>query len=278
MKKLIIILLSIVFVSSSFSQESTSGPVSKSGIPFLPAAGDIAIGADALPYLEYLGNLFNNSDDNSLNLGSQSLYLRYHLDETSAIRAILKINSSLTTNRYYVRDDAAFFADPLSNAKVEDKFSNSKNEFILNLGYQKSRGYGKLRGIYGAQINYEFSRTINSYQYGNNITVVNPNPTDSWGMGNERTLEIDNGINHTFGLGVLGGVEYYFLPKICIGGEVGLNFAFTWASQKNTKTEVLIGNEIVTKNTLDAPSGLKNRSLQTIRPANYGGLYLLFHF
>ena len=45
--------------------DDDNGDKSKGGIPILPVAGDIAIGAEALPYLEYLGNMFNNTEDNT---------------------------------------------------------------------------------------------------------------------------------------------------------------------------------------------------------------------
>ena len=269
----------MLFVSAQGQEQTSTSvtPVSKSGIPILPAAGDIAIGADALPYLNYLGNIFNNTSNNTLNLGSQSLYFRYYLSENTALRAILKISSGLNIQKMYVDDDAAVFADPLSQAKLEDKRSISTNGYNLNLAYQISRGYGRLRGFYGVQVNYGLDRQKDTYAYGNNITVANPSPSNAFGMGATRTLEIDFGMNQTVGAGLLAGVEYYFLPKICIGGEVGLNYTFSWGSQSNRTFEQLIGSKVETRDVLNAP-GNKTHLLGTIRPANYGGLYLLFHF
>lgn len=269
-----------MFTISIFAQDQTSANLevkSKEGVPVLPAAGDIAIGADALPYLNYIGNIFNNTANNTLNLGSQSLYFRYHFSERTALRAILRINSSTNIQSRYVQDDAAVFVDPLSQLKLEDKYTVNTNGYNLNIAFQKSRGYGRLRGIYGFQVNYGFARIQEQYAYGNNITVTNPVPSNAWGMGAARTKEIDNGLNQTVGAGILAGVEYYFMPKICIGGEVGLNYAFTWGSQTNRKVEQLIGTQVVETDIINTPGNVSH-NLGTVRPANYGGLYLLFHF
>lgn len=288
MKNLYIIFLSLLFVAAQ-AQEQTSGeaaPVSKSGVPILPSAGDIAIGADALPYLNYIGNMFNGHAGNGLVLPAKNnIYLRYHISDNSAIRAILTINKTVAYNSVYVADDAARFANPLSQALVEDKMTTSINGYGINIAYQLNRGYGRLRGFYGAQINYGFARTVQNFAYGNNITVANPQPTSTNFIGNlnfkpntlERDLEIDGGIAQNAGLGIVAGVEYYFLPKICIGGEIALGYNYNWGSQSNKQTEELIGSTVEKMDKPNAP-GNSAHVLGTIRPANYGGLYLMFHF
>ena len=279
MKNIIILFLLTLFVSAQ-AQESTStaNPPSKGGVPTLPAAGDFAIGIDVLPYLQFLGNSFNNTSGNTFNPKSTNLYLRYHLSESSAIRAIVSVVNNKNINRVYVADDAARFADPLSQAQVEDKTVTTTNGINLNLAFQKSRGYGNLRGLYGAQVNYGFNNTNSDFQYGNNITVANSSPSTSTGKLATRPIEVIGGKAQTVGVGALGGVEYYFLPKVCIGFEIGLGYSLSWQTQSSGKSEQLIGTEVVKTNTAISPASISNSNLSTGTVTNYSGLYVMFHF
>ncbi len=279
MNRLIIVLIifSCVLSSNLISQEQTSA-ASGSSSNRLPQAGDISFGIDALPYLNYIGNIFNNTANNTLALGSNRAYLRYFLSDETAIRAIISINSTTNITKSYVQDDAAVFADPLSQAKVIDKTISSNRGYGLNLGFMKFRGYERVRGFYGVQIGYFYNRNISRYEYGNAMTVANPSPSTSFlGRVAERTLENDNGIVQSIGGGGFIGVEYFFLPKICIGGELSLSFVYTWGSQSNTKTETILNGERIEKNNVVSP-GNKSYVLTTFRPATYGGLYVMFHF
>lgn len=290
MKKILIYSLLAILSVGAFAQDDVL--TSKKGIPVLPQAGDIAIGADALPYLEYIGNIFNNTDGNTLDLGSQNLYFRYYLDNSTAIKVNLSISKNKANNNYYVQDDAARAADPASMAMVEDRETMTNNSTSIMIGYQKTRGYGRLLGFYGAQVGYGYSRTKYEYQYGNAITAANQNPTDYWDFGGERPLyadfdvnalgstspdEIEGGIEHMVALGGFAGVEYYFLPKVCIGGEVSLMYTRTWSTQSDYTTEFFDGQSAAERKTQVSP-GHSGSSLQTMRPATYSGLYLMFHF
>ena len=50
-----------------------------------------------------------------------------------------------------------------------------------------------------------------------------------------RAIEYNNGAVNAFQLGGFVGVEYYILPKICIGGEYSLMYKTSWGSQSNAK-------------------------------------------
>ena len=263
-----------MFTALLQAQDTEQASVSKSGSTsdILPAAGDIALGADALPYLNYLGNMFNNTANNTLALGKQNLYFRYYLTETTALRLILGINSTNNINNYYVQDDAALSADPLSQAKLIDKENVYIKGIDINVGYMMTRGYNRLRGFYGAQLGYGFNRTSFDYQYGNSLTIANSAPsaanTTQFAGGRlaKRLLEKDNGLVQNINAGLFMGVEYYFLPKICIGGEVTLNFQYQWGSQSNSKYEQVVGSQIVQTDEVAAP-GNKTIFLGTWRPA-----------
>jgi hypothetical protein len=263
---------------------TASGPVSKSGVAILPAAGDFAIGIDALPYINFLGNMFNDSYDQSLNPYSNNIYLRYHLSETDAVRVILSISNNTNIHREYLQDDAARFADPLSQALVQDKRTSANKSMSINIAYQKNRGYGRLRGIYGAQINYGYGSSSSTYQYGNKFTTANSSPNTfnfsnyTVGRVNERSTIVDDGISQSAGIGAIGGIEYYFMPKTCIGFEIDLGCSVNWKSQGFQTTEQLSGSSIVEMDKPYSPSGLTARGINTFTVANYTGLYVMFHF
>lgn len=280
MKNIILVVIIALFASNISAQETDSILRSKKGIPILPQAGDWAIGADAGPYLNYFGNLFNNSTYNDLDLGNQTLYLRYFLTDKSAVRFLVGLYKSNTINRYNVRDDAAYFQNPLSRDVTEDKSTVNNTETDFDLGYQIFRGYGRLRGFYGAHVTYSLSRSRTEYTYGNPMTSANPTPSSYFSYnGDARTLESDGGYYHSVGIGLIGGVEYYFAPKICIGGELTLTGYNTWKSEGNSKTQLWNGSQVVEMDTENSPAGRTSTGVYTHQPSNFNGsLYLMFHF
>lgn len=280
MKNIILIVIVALFTFNISAQETDSILRSKKGTPILPQAGDWAIGADAAPYLNYFGNLFNNSTYNDLDLGNQTLYLRYFLTDKSAVRLLVGLNKSNDISRYNVRDDAAYFQNELSLKETEDKSIENETETNLDLGYQIFRGYGRLRGFYGAHLTYSLNRTRVEYTYGNPMTSANPTPSSYFNYnGNARTLESDGGYYHSVGAGLIGGVEYYFAPKICIGGELTLTVYNTWKTQGNSTTEHWNGSKIVEMDAENSPAGRTSTGVYTHQPSNFNGsLYLMFHF
>ena len=280
--KILIILLSLVTLGVSAQVTTDSVLHSKKGIPILPQKGDWAIGVDALPYLNFAGNIFNNTSGNTLDLGSQTIYGRYFVANNAAIRLMISVNQGSSLGKYYVRDDAAFFADPLSRAQTEDALKHKYTGFGLGIGYQKFRGYGKLRGFYGAQIGFNINRDQYEYTYGNPITVANAKPSMSWtyNSDNSRVLLVDNGYDYSAYIGGLAGVEYYFAPKICIGGEVTLSLTNSWVSQANSKYERLNGSVVETFEKATSPAGRTNTSLNSSEYSGVfgGSLYVIFHF
>lgn len=285
MKKLVIS-LSIILVSiAATAQQADSVLRSKKGIPILPQKGDWGIGVDALPYLNYLGNIFNNTSNNTLSVGEQTVYGRYFIANNAALRLMISVNQGSSMSHYYVRDDAAYFANNLSQAQTEDSYKSKYSTIAFGIGYQKFRGYGRLKGFYGAQVGFGLSRNQYEYTYGNPITVANATPSingnmPAYGSDNSRRLLTDNGINYRVGAGLLSGVEYYFAPKICIGGEVSLTFAHEWKTQGNSKFERLNNTIVETIEKADSPAGRTNTYVQSYQYAGYfgGNLYVVFHF
>ncbi|MCW3807192.1 hypothetical protein [Plebeiibacterium marinum] len=273
-KSTIVAALALLFTCSIMAQNNTIQ--NKHGIAYLPQAYDWAIGADASPYLEYLGNLFNGTENNELDLGNQNLYFRYYITNKSAIRINLSIGNSTNKEFYYINNEANI--DPLNMYNmVEDMKKTQKNSYSVLIGLQKSRGYGRLKGFYGLQVGYQYSKESIFYEYGNAFSAANQTPGNYWDFETSRPTEINKGKSNGITGGGFVGVEFYILPKICIGGECSLMYTKTWQSQSYSTFEQWSNDRVISVDIPETP-GNKTSNLETARPATYSGLYLMFHF
>lgn len=270
-------ILSIVFVAllstAIFAQEESA--------PVLPKAGDIAIGIDATPFLDYAGNLLSAAGTNTLNLGvgCQTLYGRYYIADDAAIRFSLNVNNTAAVTKTLVTDQIAFAADPLTDKTVTDEVKTKNNSVGITIGYQKFRGEGKLRGFYGGQIGYTYAKAgIVDRVFGNDITsTYNPGV---------RILESTPSATSTIGLGGVIGVEYYIAPKICVGLDLNLTWAVTMAnSYAETTVEYWDGVALkrVEETSIEEESAGEvktyNRATTTsVGTAAGGNIYVMFAF
>jgi hypothetical protein len=286
MKKYISVLFTLLFLISSISAQeeaaSSAALTNKKGIPILPKKGDYAIGISADLILNSIGIMFNNTDFNYVDLSSYTLYGKYYIADNAAVRVYLDLENSKKVGKAYVPDDAARLADPTSTAQLTDTRSYKDNYVGIGLSYQKYRGYGRLQGFYGVYGNYTQGRTQTEYTYGNTITEANPDPSNNWNNHDNndvlgRTLYDDGGFGRTLGLGLLGGVELFFMPKASIGVEINLGYSYFWSSQSNAKYEKWDGGKVFEYNRPSSPGG-HTSNLNTYLPSTYGGLFLMFHF
>lgn len=272
MKKSLILLSSaFLFAVSTFAQEE-GGVTSKSGAAVLPEAGDWSIAVDASPFFRYVGNFFNNTSNNAApTWGSYNnpyvITGKYMVDATTAYRGVLGIYkyNEYNTNRIMMAmpqpTPNTFFADSLSF--TTDTYRYSSSSIVLGGGYEKRRGHGRLQGSYGGEILFAFDEgSTEKFTYGNALTqntdVFNPNvdpenPTYTTNWGNnyynnqiEEVAGIDEGrllerkTGPAFGIGVRGfiGVEYFFVPKMSIGGEFGWGLGFNRVERVTETWEV----------------------------------------
>jgi len=296
MKKSLIILLIAIIPIGMLAQDSTvtkktATPelISKHGIPILPQVGDFAIGVDVIPYINFLGSTFS-SGGNTLNpITSNTLYGKYYLDNNSAIRFELYTSHNDSKINNYVVDDAAVFINANSNAQVVDELKTNSHKYGIAAGYQKYRGYGRLRGTYGAQVSYSRENSIDAYTYGNQMNALNATPTttanwSSFAVANpaQRLLKSNFGVTNGLGITALAGVEYFILPKICIGGEVGLSLVYSWSKQSNATYEEMQNlSGTPTRMEIDRATSPGNTdfSINTFQyGAPAGRIYVLFHF
>ena len=292
MKNIIIAFLLILVSCAVIAQEtedvamstSSSQLTNKKGMAILPASGDFALGVGAEPILDYFGNFFGKTNNNDFSFTDYTIYGKYYLSSTTAVKASVLVSNSYNVTRFFVDDDAALYIDPLSETKTIDKRNYRSNSLSIDLAYQKYRGYGRLQGFYGISVGYGYSRTVNKYQYGNTITEDNQSPTSvtNWSSGTsssvaERTLETDGGLTRTISAGPVVGIEYFFAPKMSIGAEANLLYTHSWSTESNNKTERWENGRVREVDTEVSPGNL-SRSLRTYGLGTYGNLFFYFHF
>ncbi len=258
MKKLLLSLcLSCCVVAAVSAQEITDerskGTVTtKSGQYILPVAGDFAIGIQMNPFLNYFGNMFNNTANNQApwfgNNGVEdlTLYGKYFLEDNIAIRAKLHLNIGSAHYQGTVTNDELVGSNPLNSlATTIDTKKDGFTEISLNIGYELRRGYGRLQGFYGAEVMLGYEGGSIDYEYGNPMTALNQAPSSTMfesdpvisGPMGSRPIHTSKGTAFHMGLGAFAGVEYFIAPKLSIGGEIGLGFMFSRRGQTETEVE-----------------------------------------
>lgn len=285
MKKIILFLIGIFLVGSiSFSQEDTSSQgllfQSKKGVPILPEAGDIALGINAIPLLNYVGNVMNGSVFNTTNFNfvdvNQTIYIKYFLDSKTAVRAKIRIAKNSTINNQYVIKDQ-LVPDPLD--VVEDKYISSFSTVYLNLGYElRSAKPRRAQGFYGGEVTLGFGTSTDKYEYGNSITLdfTNPSYTNFGNNISANGRETDRDYGKTFNAGLRGfiGIEYFFAPKLSLGGEFGWGFTYNTTGKGETIAEIWNGTEIEVTKT----KSIGGRTSVLDTDNYFGNIFLLFHF
>ena len=281
MKRYIYLLISVLCVFPVLAQgqnDSSENEEKNNTKQYFPERGDTGIGFDATPFLNYLGNMFNETADNSLDLGDNTLYFRKYLTNSSALRVVTSFSLNKDVDEFFVNDDAADLSDPLSNDQVKDRMTYQNDAFYLNLGYQKFHGEGRLRGFYGVDAGFGVVNEKTEYEYGNEMTSVNTAPTTYLGNQSERILEDNNGRELSLGIGAICGVEYYLMPRFAIGAEVGLFYRQIFEGESTKKTEEVVDG-VHRKHNQEVNAGGRSRELQTSFPhKEFGNLYIMAHF
>lgn len=278
MKKSILALAVVLGATTSFAQDLTS----KKGENYLPEAGDWAIGIDAVPMLNYIGNFFGKANDN-MNAGSiwdfnntnMLIQGKYFVEEGKAYRAGIRLGFGSEKSSVMVGDRQT--AAPATNpwpaqpAMVENTMKAGSTNIAISAGLEMRKGSTRLQGFYGAEIAIGLMSSSEKYTYGNAlagspaaipVSVTADDDfggnlgTDVDGMGNvvdTRMIETKSGLG--FGLGLRGfiGAEYFIIPKLSLGGEFGWGLVMTMSGKSTTSWE-----------TVGMVDGAADTSVQTI--------------
>lgn len=309
MKKTLVVIALAFGAANGFAQDLTS----KKGEPILPEAGDWAIGVDANPFLQYVGNFFGKSTTNSAPSflfpnGVQVITGKYFVDAQTAYRMGLRIGLNNDTQRQMVGDRTATsnttFPQPI--AMTENSWKHSTTSVGLSAGIEKRKGKTRLQGYYGGELGIYLSTSKDKFEYGNSLNPggtppvsVDINNDEFFGANNTdnnpgiqgidgngaRVIERKNGTTFSFGVRGFVGVEYFILPKISLGGEFGWGLGLTSMGKSSTDWESTgtdAQGTLVAQPTTIEGSKQSSFSLDTDNSTGMwgptGSLRLMFHF
>jgi hypothetical protein len=285
MKKIIV--CSVLFfgiTAIAVSQDLTS----KNGVPILPQEGEWCIGADAVPFFIYMGNFFNGNQGNGApdfdftGPYPMTLYVKHMASATWAMRGKLRISYNAFTDKEFITKDAE---TPDPDVTVEDKAKRSNMDIVLGAGAEMRRGKGRLQGVYGAEALIMFGAGKDKFEYGNTWDPDVPHFVTNFGDNYFIEYEgfiTENKQGTTFGFGLRGfvGVEYFFAPKISLGGEFG------WGPMITSEGKGSMTYEFEDINQSTGQSFINSRTIESGGESNIGlnmdnlsgAINLLFYF
>lgn len=260
MKKIISILFSMGLVYSLSAQEvvnqtevsaqtagQTTTLVSKKGINILPEKGEWSLGIDATPFLNYVGTIINPTAVSAPSMSSPNstyaggVFFKYMLTDKSALRLSLSATVNNLSSKYSVLE-SSLTPDVLSPQYVEDIRIENVENIYARAGIEKRRGKSRVQGYYGADFILGVEANKTKYEYGNDINVdfnvpaynTGVNNGVSYGSNGERPVQAS--VTNRFIVGAVGfiGAEFFFGPKISLGGELG--YSVRYRSEGNTQT------------------------------------------
>lgn len=274
MKKSIALITFALGIVSSFAQDLTT----KKGEAILPVAEDWGIAIDANPFLNYAGNFFGKTNNNTAPTwnfltSNQTITGRYFINAQTVIRGTLRIGfgsvttASMVANRMITSPSSSANGYPNPAPTVENSLKRSNNTIGLAGGIEKRKGKTRLQGYYGGEIGFYISGSKDKYTYGNNLAVniastspgsasnVAVSAGDDMGTGNvvaantviqggtgfARIVDKKNGSVFSFGLRGFIGAEYFFMAKMSFGGEFGWGLGLSSTGATST-TYQSVGN------------------------------------
>lgn len=214
------------------------------------------MGVAANPFLSYAGNALNGNTFNTTSFGFVSnpanignnlaVFGKYVKNESTHYRARFNVSANTVIDKVVVTENQ-LNPQPGFPAFTEDWRNTSSQTVILAAGIEKRRGSTRLQGFYGAEVVLGYSGQNVEFQYGNPISADFTSPTTN-NFGNNVSGFTPDGdiiratnrkIGRNFMVGARGfiGVEYFFAPRISLGGEFGYMLAVRTAGRTLTETE-----------------------------------------
>ena len=274
---------------------------SKKGQVITPVTGDIGLGIEATPFLEYAGDLVNfgngstNATAPTFDGFSNQIRGRYFLDNETAIRGSVRFDLGQTVRKELVNEydsDGEIVEDGGVNSQVENKAATRNTDIYLAGGLEKRRGYGRLQGFYGAELGLLFNGGSTVFTYGNEydneaeggaISDIDNTPDA------ERDLKRKDGLQIGIGVNAVIGAEYFFARKMSVGGELSLGLFYSTTPVGEREYEGLDDDGDPTVSTQgsispDAPEGSFGFQTSTgsfdggVDGLGGGSIYLSFYF
>ncbi len=219
MKKIILSVVAIMAFGFANAQDLTS----KKGEPYLPEAGDWAIGFNANNLFDYVGNAFSGSTTaNSIGTVANNGWNGTFVGK--------KFTSATNANRYLVdfgvNVGSSTSAAP-AGSTTETKVSTSGFNMSVGLGKEWRRGKTRLQGFYGADL-------VLGVQSSGSKTEI----TDSAAPATNSTVDVKSGLGLNVGARGFLGAEYFIFPKIAIGAQYTYNVSVAVTGASKTTTTV----------------------------------------
>ncbi|MBI4930295.1 MAG: hypothetical protein HY841_06000 [Bacteroidetes bacterium] len=255
---------------------------SRKGESFLPDSGDYAISFDAMPFLNYAGNLFsgNTSANNSptaswVDPTTMTITGKQFTSAKTAYRGTVRIGFVSVKESGLVPDAAATTAPvyPSSILTRSDVHKVSKANIGVGIGKEWRRGKTRLQGLYGAEGMIWMSAQSQTYEYGNALSStveVDTTTGTTYNFGSNITTDEYGNMARIkkekegtlFGLGIRGfvGAEYFLIPKISVGAEYGWGIGVVLIGEGTTQIESVGGS----------PATKGEQTLKTGKAAGFG--------
>lgn len=266
---------------------------------YLPEKGDFSVGISLNPLLNFVGNIFNGSENNAIgNIGGESslsgldsyekgvtpdisIMGKYMLTNSWGVRANIGLMIGNDQYNEYVQNDEAVMQNPFDESKLVDTKNITSSGVSIMLGTEYRKGKKRIQGVFGAGLLLGFKTNKISYDYSNQMTTINQLPSTAWNdVYNEygyRTL-VEQGGNDCF-IGATGsvGVEWFVAPKVALGAEVNLNIYYVFGGQRYVETEGYNSSSKKIERQCDLMSPGHNQF--RFGTENLGGsLYMSFYF
>ena len=262
MKKLLLLTLLVSLFYSLNAQESVNNQIyNKKGYSILPEKGDWVIGIDAVPFIDYIGNLALITADNEapeFAFTAQrpgQLFGKYYLQDNKPLRIGLRLGITMKTDKD---------GNPIDPEKTDALKENSFN-IGISAGIENHRTIqGRLQGFWGFEGGINKTPFVGN-DYSGNLVTGKVDFNDAETDANDYTDE--GGNTYEFFAKGLIGVEYYFAPKISLSGEFGIGLSYMNTTERKFIPDT--GDEVI----YDAGS-----SEFSIANSASGALVLLFHF
>jgi hypothetical protein len=232
------LLMSAAFLAAGAASAQTGEITSNRGENWLSQDGDWGLTFDAQPILNYVGNLFNNTsqnsfdglqwtrpqqspDDNPLMQRGQMFAItgKRLVDANTAYRGKLRIGFAGRTDTEIEDAVVQPAPQPFPPQTVENRVRDNNFNLVLGAGLEKRVGSTRVVGVYGGELLFGLASGRTTYEYGNTISAENPIAGNDMDLQPGRITERRRG--STLGVGLQGflGIEWFFAPKMSLGGE-----------------------------------------------------------
>jgi hypothetical protein len=232
MKKSVLFAAALVAGTAAIAQ--TGEITSNRGENWLSQDGDWGLTFDATPFLNYAGNLFNNTSGNNIGNGFDfnnnmfAIQGKKLVDANTAYRGMVRIGFGSLKETTLVNAIPQPTPPPFPPTTVENVVTTSNFDLVLGGGLEKRVGSSRVVGIYGGEAYIMLSSEKDTYDYGNALSADNQTT---------RETEVKRGSRFGFGLGAFVGVEWFCAPKISLSGEYSWGLMLSSQGFDNTSFE-----------------------------------------